>query len=99
MNYRSSVHDLCWESATGLAPSGGGQEDIPQGMLVTETDAKTDRIAVVYHQGDTPPEITIQEVSSSVHTVMANGIAVAVVARAAGPAVSAEEVLLVERMI
>ena len=56
-----------------------------------------DQVAVVYDKGQTPPEITIMQVSGFVHTVLADGIAVAVVACTSGPAPSAENVLLVER--
>ena len=68
-------------------------------MLVTQRNEKEDRVAVVYEKGEAPPEITIHAVSGSVHTVLANGIAVAVVARASGPAVSADDVLLVEQSL
>ncbi|QUJ77852.1 hypothetical protein KDD17_07935 [Sulfitobacter albidus] len=56
-----------------------------------------DHIAVVYDEGDTPPEITIRQVSGTVHTVLADGIAVAVVANTSGRVPSPSDVLLVAR--
>ena len=69
----------------------------PQGALVSDSLQDWDHIAVVYDKGNTPPEITIRQVSGTVHTVLADGVAVAVVARATGPAPTVEDVLLVER--
>jgi len=69
----------------------------PKGALVPDRTGETDHVAVVYDQGETPPEITIRHNSKTVHTVLANGIAVAVVARAYGKAPSVSDVLLVER--
>ena len=71
----------------------------PHGAFVPDTNHNCDHVAVVYAKGQNPPEITIREVSGSVHTVLANGVAVAVIARASGPAVSADDVLLVEQHI
>ncbi len=71
----------------------------PQCALVPDSAEDNDHIAIVYDKGDTPPEITIHEVSGSVHTVCANGIAVAVVASANGPAPRVDDVLLVERAL
>lgn len=90
---------LQWEHATGLAPRGAACETSPQGALVPNRRHNCDQIAVVYDKGQMPPKITIAQVSGSVHTVMADGIAVAVVARASGPAPSVEDVILVERTI
>ncbi len=69
----------------------------PEGALVRNTLHACDQIAVVYDKGQTPPTVTITQVSGSVHTVMADGIAVAVVARASGPAPCVDDVVLVER--
>ena len=55
------------------------------------------RIAVVYDHGDPPPEITILRTAGNVQTVLANGVAVAIVACADGPDLAAEDVMLVER--
>ncbi len=86
-----------WEHAASLSPQAAEAETTPQGALVPDLLHDCDQIAVVYDKGRTPPEITIKQVSGFVHTVLADGIAVAVVARASGPAPSAEDVLLVER--
>jgi hypothetical protein len=71
----------------------------PQGAIVPSVEGDDDHIAVVYDKGETPPEITIQQVSGSVHTVLANGVAVAVVARATGIPPSPSDILLVERSV
>lgn len=88
---------LRWDWATGLSPSKDSDLSGPQCALVPDTLHDCDQIAVVYDKGQTPPRITIAQVSCSVHTVLADGVAVAVVARASGPAPSADDVLLVER--
>lgn len=88
---------LRWDCATGLTPAKASEAPGPHGALVPDTLHDCDQIAVVYDKGQTPPRITIARVSSSVHTVLADGIAVAVVARANGPAPSASDVILVER--
>jgi hypothetical protein len=95
--YASST--LRWETATAVYPMNNAKAPFPQGVLVPDEAANCDQIAVVFDKGQTPPEITIKQISGSVHTVLADGIAVAVVARAAGPAPSAEDVLLVERYV
>ena len=92
---RPTPHD--WMEAKGRQPQALETTDGPQCALVPDGAEDADHIAVVYDKGDTPPEITIHEVSGSVHTVFANGIAVAVVASASGPAPRADDVLLVER--
>jgi len=69
------------------------------GALVPDGQGDTDHIAVVYDKGEVPPEITIKQISGSVHSVLADGIAVAVIARASGTAPSPEDVLLVERRV
>ncbi|MGJ8625369.1 MAG: hypothetical protein ACSHXB_00305 [Sulfitobacter sp.] len=86
-----------WDNAPSLLPAGAASDRNPQGALVPDVLHDCDQIAVVYDKGQTPPEITIRQVSGYVHTVLADGIAVAVVARASGPAPSAADVLLVER--
>jgi len=88
---------LRWDCATGLSPAGAEQTTAPHGALVPDALHDCDQIAVVYDKGQTPPEITIAQVSGSVHTVLADGVAVAVVARASGPAPCVEDVILVER--
>lgn len=88
-----------WMQAKSLMPATESHQAGLQGALVPDRLKDCDHIAVVYNKGDTPPEITIQQVSGSVHTVCADGIAVAVVARATGPAPKVDDVLLVERFI
>ncbi|MEX3315183.1 hypothetical protein [Sulfitobacter sp. PS-8MA] len=88
---------LRWDCAIGLTQPVSGDASVPHGALVPDTRHDCDQIAVVYDKGQSPPEITIRRVSGSVHTVLADGIAVAVVARANGPAPSVQDVLLVER--
>jgi len=96
-DYQSDQYE--WHNAAGLIPFAAPLEVGPQGALVPDTNHNCDHIAVVYDKGDTPPEITIKAVSGSVHTVLADGIAVAVVARSEGPAPSVADVLLVERAV
>lgn len=92
--------DSCkWSHAKSLVPLKAECEKGPTGALIPDAYGDEDHIAVVYDKGETPPEITIRQVSGSVHTVLANGIAVAVVARATGKAPIPSEVLLVERSI
>jgi len=88
---------LQWDNATSLSCKTARHHPAPQGSFVHDIEQKCDQIAVVYDKGQTPPRITIAQVSNSVHTVLADGVAVAVVARANGPAPSASDVLLVER--
>ncbi len=97
MSRDSYAGALRWENAAGLTHSSKTNQATPQGAFVPDTMHDCDQVAVVYNKGDNPPEITIREVSGSVHTVLANGVAVAVIARASGPALSADDVLLVER--
>lgn len=99
MTNNNSPDTLYWEHAAAMMPFTSQHEPCPQGVLVPDTLHNCDHVAVVYEKGQTPPEITIREVSASVHTVLANGVAVAVVARADGPVLSAGDVLLVERTI
>lgn len=99
MNKTRTPTTIYSDRAAALMSFTAQDEPCPQGMLVPDALHNYDHVAVVYDKGDTPPEITIREVSASVHTVLANGVAVAVVARADGPALSAHDVLLVERTI
>ncbi|KEJ89492.1 hypothetical protein [Sulfitobacter donghicola] len=88
-----------WSQAKSLMPLTAKCEKGPMGALVPDVQGDEDHIAVVYDKGDTPPEITIKQVSGTVHTVLANGIAVAVIARATGKVPTASDVLLVERSV
>ncbi len=88
-----------WSQAKSLMPAQAHCERGPKGALIPDAHGEADHIAVVYDKGDTPPEITIKQVSSSVHTVLANGIAVAVVARLNGTAPRVSDVILMERRV
>ena len=90
---------LQWDMSTGIAPYGTSAELMPQGALMRDTLHNCDQVAVVYDKGQTPPEITIARVSGMVHTVLADGIAVAVIASSSGQVPTANDVLLVERLI
>jgi hypothetical protein len=90
---------LQWDNATSLTSKSAIRQHCPQGSLVPDTLHNCDQIAVVYDKGQTPPHITVTRVSGSVHTVLADGIAVAVVASASRPTLNADDVLLVERSI
>lgn len=92
MAYSAGPSQLRWDHATSVYK----RQDEPQGLLVPDVTFKRDQVAVVYNRGDAPPEITIKSISDDVHTVMANGVAIAVIAQAAGPMISADDVLLVE---
>lgn len=96
---RNSPSGLRWDEATGLMQRSRMADPTPRGALVPDTQHDCDQIAVVYDKGQTPPRITVSAVSGTVHTVFADGVAVAVVARATGPAPAAEDVLLVERSV
>ena len=87
---------LQWDCATGLMPAAPEIAPAPHGALVPDTLHDCDQIAVVYDKGHRP-EITITQVSGTVPAVLADGVAVAVVARASGPAPLPKDVLLVER--
>lgn len=69
----------------------------PQGALVSDETDNNGRIAVVYDHGDAPPEITISQTDGNIQTVLANGVAVAIVGCADGPDLTVDDVLLVER--
>ncbi len=100
---QSTPHNMSkryeWSQAKSLMPLTAKSETGLTGALVPDQSGDDDHIAVVYDKGETPPEITIKQVSHSVHTVLANGIAVAVIARATGKAPTASDVLLVERSV
>ena len=88
-----------WSQAKSLMPRTARYEKGPQGALIPDIDEAFDHIAVVYDEGENPPEITIKEVSGTVHTVLANGIAVAVIAKTSGKMPSVSDVVLVERKV
>ncbi|MEP5732582.1 MAG: hypothetical protein ABJL67_24790 [Sulfitobacter sp.] len=90
---------LSWDRAAGMPTSSVTKDTTPQGALVPDNIKDCDQVAVVYNKGETPPEITINDVSGSVQTVLANGVAVAVIAKASGPALQVDDVLLVERAL
>ena len=71
----------------------------PEGVVIAENEADEGQIAVIYNRGDAPPEITVTETAGKVQTVLANGVAVAIVARAEGPRLTRDDVLLIERFV
>jgi hypothetical protein len=84
----------------GLArqmPMGLDAAGSPQGALISSEAEGEERIAVVYDHGDTPPEITITQTAGNIQTVLADGVAIAIVACATGPRLSVDDVMLVER--
>ncbi|KIN64767.1 hypothetical protein Z946_3659 [Sulfitobacter noctilucicola] len=93
------LSNLCWDRAAGMPQAHDKSEAAPQGMLVPDSSTDHDKVAVVYDKGAPPPEITIRTIAGNVHSVLADGVAVAVVARAAGPGLSVEDILLVERAV
>ncbi len=84
MTDRPSQEAQRWQNAASLLPTAARSEPGPQGALVPDSMRDNDQIAVIYDKGQTPPEITIHQVSGSVHTVLADGVAVAIVASANG---------------
>ena len=51
-----------WSQAKSLMPRTAQYEKGPQGALIPDTDESCDHIAVVYDEGENPPEITIKHV-------------------------------------
>lgn len=78
-------------------PMGLDTSGSPQGALISGQAEGDERIAVVYDHGETPPEITIKQTEGNIQTVLADGVAIAIVACAAGPKLAVADVLLVER--
>ena len=71
----------------------------PEGALLQDAEDAADTIAVVYTKGQTPPEITISHVSDTLQMVLADGVAVAIVASHYGARLKPQDVLLVERFV
>jgi hypothetical protein len=90
---------LQWDNATSLRSVAALKQDCPQGSFVHDVHHNCDQIAVIYNKGQTPPQITVKKVSSSVQTVLADGVAVAVVACTSRPTLHPDDVLLIERSI
>jgi hypothetical protein len=91
--------DLQWDNATSLKSVEALKQNCPQGSFVRDNHQNCDQIAVIYNKGQTPPHITVKKVSSSVQTVWADGVAVAVVACTSRPTLRPDDVLLIERSI
>ncbi|WP_227269332.1 hypothetical protein [Roseobacter weihaiensis] len=70
-----------------------------EGALIADNTASDDRIVVLYDHGAPPPEITISQTAGQIQTVLANGVAVAVIARSGRPRLTAQDVVLVERFV
>ncbi len=90
---------LQWDNATSLQSKHALKQASPLGSLVHDAMHNCDQIAVVYDKGQRPPHITVTCGPGSVHTVLADGIAIAIVASASRPTLSPDEVLLVERSL
>jgi len=71
----------------------------PEGALIADDHDDESKIAVIYDRGETPPTITIKQTAGQVQTVLANGVAVAVIACASGPSLTSKDVVLVERFV
>ena len=89
----------CWAEAAGMPALHVRDATAPMGASVPDREEPYDHVAVIYPKGQTPPLITVENLSTSVQKVMANGVAIAVVARPEGPAIAPDDVLLVERVI
>lgn len=89
---------LNWDQAAGLPPY-HTSSDSPLGALVPDAVQECDQVAVIYDPAQGAPKITVQTAAACVQTVLADGIAVAVIASASAPALSPEDVLLVARAI
>ena len=99
MSYTSRRTDTAQADACQMIPPVKRWGHGPEGALIPDVEEHEDHIAVIYDKGEAPPEITITTVSRTVQTVLANGVAVAVVARATGPALTVDDILLVERFV
>jgi hypothetical protein len=71
----------------------------PEGAILPDVEEEEDRIAVVYARGETPPEITISRISGTLQMVLADGVAVAIVASQDASRLRPQDVLLVERFV
>lgn len=71
----------------------------PEGAIIPDAIEEEDRIAVIYDSRDAPPVITIKATAGQVQIVMANDVAVAIVACADGPRLTVDDILLVERVV
>ena len=69
----------------------------PEGAVIATKQAQCGQIAVYYNHADRPPEITISRTAWPVQTVLADGVAVAVVAGAKEPVLHKEDVMLIAR--
>ncbi|MGB7244051.1 MAG: hypothetical protein WBC93_18445 [Sulfitobacter sp.] len=99
MTLRANTSPHKWDGAAEMMPLSVTHGHGPEGAFLPDVARKADQIAVVYDSDETPPAISIWHVSQSVCAVMANGVAVAVVACANGPSLKAEDVVLVARSV
>lgn len=86
----------------GLAarlPAFPARSETPQAAVMGGNTPEEGRIAVIYNRGERPPEITVTQQAAQVQTVHANGVAVAIVAKAEGAEITARDILLVERVV
>jgi len=85
------------DGCTQRVPLGARASQARQGSLTTSDELGPDKITVVYEHGDPPPKITVEQTARKIQTVLADGVAVAVVASADGAQVSIDDVVLIER--
>ncbi|AVL54794.1 hypothetical protein CEP88_05735 [Roseobacter denitrificans] len=91
-NYRSAEQRMR-HLPFNLTPPPG-----PEGAVIAAAQgAAHSRIAVYYDHASPPPEITISRSAGLVQTVLADGIAVAIVAGAKEPDLHKEDVVLIAR--
>jgi len=80
-------------------PVSAHRAQAPEGAILPDADEETDQIAVVYSRGENPPVVTISRISEKLQMVLADGIAVAIVASHDGNRLTPQDVLLVERFV
>ena len=91
--YRNAPEQQMRHLPFNLTPPSG-----PEGAVIETSHGTTQsRIAVYYDHAAKPPVITISRATWPVQTVLADGVAVAVVAGAHEPELQAEDVILIAR--
>ena len=94
MSTRSAVSELARYMPIAREFSG-----CPEGVIIPNAIEEEGTIAVVYDSRDVPPEITITVTEERIQTVLADGVAVAIVACSDGPYLKADDILLIERVV
>ncbi|MFK7745437.1 MAG: hypothetical protein AB8B47_10310 [Roseobacter sp.] len=95
----SLINKAAWDGLARQIPLTQQCSKGPEGALLSNEKSEEDKIAVIYDRGNTPPEITVKQTAGHVQTVMADGVAIAIVACAGGPPLTAQDVVLVERFV